>query len=236
MSLRFQQRILAEIREVGTSLFADQGIYYVQDEHNICLGHALIFGPEDSVYHHFPAIFRIEFPTDYPFEPPKVTFLTSDGYTRFHPNLYVQGKVCLSILGTWTGPAWTSVMKLSTLLLTILSLLDRDPALHEPGVKSHPEYAAFVEYRCATWVLRAIKSPPPYLRLFEDVWKSRIPHILRDYMRLFSKKPPTRNLDINLYSIGAIQIKYDKLSMDVSVAYEEAVGTGAGAGAAEARP
>ena len=33
----------------------------------------------------------------------KLTYLTNDGNTRFHPNLYRNGKVCLSVLNTWRG-------------------------------------------------------------------------------------------------------------------------------------
>lgn len=37
----------------------------------------------------------------------QVKFLTTGGgCVRFNPNLYVCGKVCLSLLGTWSGPAW----------------------------------------------------------------------------------------------------------------------------------
>jgi ubiquitin-protein ligase len=56
---RYQQRILAEIKAV--SALESQGIFYHADESNICLGRALIFGPEDSVYHHFPCVLAIEF-------------------------------------------------------------------------------------------------------------------------------------------------------------------------------
>ena len=42
-------------------------------------------------------------------------------------------KVCLSILGTWSGPKWTSIMDISTVLLCIQSLLDNNPLHHEPG-------------------------------------------------------------------------------------------------------
>ena len=46
-----------------------------------------------------------------------------------------QGKVCLSILGTWAGPKWTSIMDITTVLLTIQSLLDKNPLHHlEPDV------------------------------------------------------------------------------------------------------
>ena len=43
------------------------------------------------------------------------------------------GKVCLSILGTWSGPKWTSIMDITTVLLTLQSLLDENPLHHEPG-------------------------------------------------------------------------------------------------------
>lgn len=29
---------------------------------------------------------------------------TGGGKVRFNPNLYNNGKVCLSLLGTWSGP------------------------------------------------------------------------------------------------------------------------------------
>lgn len=37
----------------------------------------------------------------------QVQFLTTgNGSVRFNPNLYNCGKVCLSLLGTWSGPSW----------------------------------------------------------------------------------------------------------------------------------
>ena len=48
--------------------------------------------------------FDIFFPNNYPNVPPKCQFLTTGaGSVRFNPNLYADGKVCLSILGTWEG-------------------------------------------------------------------------------------------------------------------------------------
>jgi hypothetical protein len=36
--------------------------------------------------------------------PPQVSFKTTGGGSiRFNPNLYAEGKVCLSLLGTWSG-------------------------------------------------------------------------------------------------------------------------------------
>ena len=51
--------------------------------------------------------FDIEFPPHYPSVPPLVTFMTTGGRrVRFNPNLYESGKVCLSLLGTWSGQQW----------------------------------------------------------------------------------------------------------------------------------
>lgn len=41
---------------------------------------------------------------NYPNEPPKVNLMTTGGgKIRFNPNLYSNGYVCLSLLGTWSG-------------------------------------------------------------------------------------------------------------------------------------
>ncbi len=54
---------------------------------------------------------------------------------RFNPNLYNCGKVCLSLLGTWSGPGWNP--QESTLLQVLVSIqsliLVPDPYFNEPG-------------------------------------------------------------------------------------------------------
>jgi hypothetical protein len=82
------------------------GVAAWANEMNARNGKAMIIGPADTPYAWCPLVFSIDCPTDYPFSSPAVCFMTSDGVTRFHPNLYVNGKVCLSILGTWSGPPW----------------------------------------------------------------------------------------------------------------------------------
>ncbi len=82
---------------------------------------AVIFGPDDSPY--TGGVFRlsIRFPSDYPFKPPIVTFLTK----IYHPNINTAGAICLDILKSQWSPALT----VSKVLLSILSLLtDANPA------------------------------------------------------------------------------------------------------------
>src|SRR5437660_876991 len=67
---------------------------------------------------------------------------TGGGRVRFNPNLYADGKVCLSILGTWTGPAWTPNLNIRTVLLSIQSLMCKEPYFNEPGFESSKTTAA----------------------------------------------------------------------------------------------
>ena len=60
----------------------------------------LITGPFDTPYEGGFFHFYLRFPPTYPHDPPRVKFMTTgDGRVRFNPNLYRNGKVCLSILG-----------------------------------------------------------------------------------------------------------------------------------------
>ena len=56
---------------------------------------------------------------------------TGGGAVRFNPNLYRNGKVCLSILGTWSGPGWSPVQSISSVLLSIQSLMNTKPYHNE---------------------------------------------------------------------------------------------------------
>ena len=138
-------RLLKDIKDmVSSSLEEEYGIYYKHSETNILKAYVMIVGPEDSLYFGGYYFFSIDFPLNYPFEPPLFTFLVSDSNTRFHPNFHKSGKVCLSMLNTWRGEQWTSCLTLKSVLITIVSILDNKPMLHEPGVTT--KYADFNNY------------------------------------------------------------------------------------------
>lgn len=91
--------------------------------------------------------FDIRVPPEYPFKPPQVNLRTTDGgRVRFNPNLYATGRVCLSILGTWEGPAWSSAESLSSVLLSIQSLMCAKPYHNEPGFENVRDAAAVARY------------------------------------------------------------------------------------------
>ncbi|KAI0989256.1 hypothetical protein GJ496_010501 [Pomphorhynchus laevis] len=90
---------------------------------------ATIMGPSDSAYSNGVFTLNIMFPTEYPFRPPSITFITK----IFHPNINLNGSICLDILKSQWSPALT----ISKVLLSISSLLC-DPNPDDPLV---PEIA-----------------------------------------------------------------------------------------------
>jgi len=81
---------------------------------------ATIMGPPDSPYQGGVFFLTINFPTDYPFKPPKLNFTTR----IYHPNINSNGSICLDILRSQWSPALT----ISKVLLSICSLLtDANP-------------------------------------------------------------------------------------------------------------
>ena len=105
---------------------------------------ALVTGPPETPYENGCFVFDILLPPNYPTESPKVLIATTKGGTvRFNPNLYKEGKVCLSLLGTWDGPGWDP--KDSTLLQVLVSIqsliMVPKPFYNEPGYdEKNPTY------------------------------------------------------------------------------------------------
>jgi ubiquitin-protein ligase len=103
-------------------------------EDNLMDLRALVIGPPDSPYDGGFLYFSIT-PDDYPNQPPKVKFLTPNSCKgcRMHPNLYAEGKVCLSILGTWGNWEWSPLLNFEKIFITIQGILNDNPIINEPG-------------------------------------------------------------------------------------------------------
>ena len=153
----------------------------------------MIVGPKGTLYESGFLFFNIHFPNNYPFSPPDLSYISRNNI-RIHPNLYVghhssgKGKVCLSILGTWSGPKWTSIMDITTILMTIQSLLDNDPLHHEPGQEknngtSNRLYNEVIRYEnINTLLIKNFTDPPDGFHIFYEDMKNEI--IRMDKMRV----------------------------------------------------
>lgn len=136
-----QRRIAGEVASLISSLPLSWSstILLRVDEDRYDFLRAVIFGPEDTPYDSGAFVFDIWLPLEYPSVPPKFRLLTTGGgRVRFNPNLYNCGKVCLSLLGTWSGPSWTPASTILQVLVSIQSLvLVQEPYFNEPGYENH---------------------------------------------------------------------------------------------------
>jgi ubiquitin-protein ligase len=72
---------------------------------------------------------RLEFPDDYPMHPPKLIFVSK----MFHPNIYADGKMCISTLHSPeddftlsenASEMWSPVNGISSVVMSVISLLN----------------------------------------------------------------------------------------------------------------
>lgn len=167
LSVVASRRLLREQAALNQEGLETQGIFHHFYEERPHQAVAAILGPDGTPYARSPYLFEFTFPNTYPIKPPHAKLLTGDGRVRFNPNLYVNGKVCLSILGTWAGPSCTSLTTFRTVLLSIQSLLCANPLQNEPGHEHETGsdcelYAAMVRYESlAVSALQLGRTLPP---------------------------------------------------------------------------
>ena len=103
-------------------------------------------GPGDSPYEGGVFILNIHFPTDYPFKPPKCTFITR----VYHTNINRDGHICLDIL----SDQWSPALTISKVLISISTFL-ADPNPNDPLVpdnaKVYKENKAQYEKNAREW-------------------------------------------------------------------------------------
>lgn len=205
------KRLLKDVRNIYKDPLHDHNIFYYHNDENFKEAYALIIGPTDTLYRHGFYFFKLDYPDDYPFSPPKVDFLTQGNNVRFNPNLYRNGKVCLSILNTWKGEQWTSCQSIKSVLLTIaMHCFTNTPLLNEPGVtKKHKDYETYndiIEY--ANYNVSINKCLDKKGFFDTKIWKVFKPHI---------KKYITENKDVIINDFKEIiekNKKKDKIKYD----------------------
>jgi ubiquitin-conjugating enzyme E2 O len=135
------KRIRRDHTILSTSL--PPGIFARTYESRLDLLRIIIVGPLGTPYEYAPFVIDMRLPATYPQDPPEAYFHSwTNGQGPVNPNLYENGKICLSLLGTWhageKGEAWSSSR--STILQVLVSILGlvlvREPYYNEAGFEA----------------------------------------------------------------------------------------------------
>jgi len=209
MSERVDRRIVnVDIKNYNKDNLEEHGIFIHFDETNIRKAYILIIGPEGTPYENGYYTFNVDFPSDYPFKPPKM-FFNCQSNICIHPNLYVNGKICLSILGTWSGPSWTSVMDINCVARSIQSLMSNKAIQNEPGFSSEngdicKQYDRIVWYEnFNTYIINQYhnKNNKIFKNIILKHFKKNIKKNMNNLKNHSRYNKPSYNLYTNIYHI-----------------------------------
>merc|ERR1712165_656327 len=181
------KRLAAEYSDFDTCLPIHEAssVFFRFCDEKMTHAQMLIIACEGTPYAGGCFIFDVMFPENYPAGPPKVNLQTTGrGAVRFTPNLYNCGKVCLSLLGTWSGrnegERWNP--GLSTFLQVAISIQSLifvpEPYFNEPGWERYmgtadgdrrsKQYNVVIEKGTTQYaIIEMIENPPA-------IWKDVI--------------------------------------------------------------
>ncbi|CAH1800925.1 unnamed protein product [Owenia fusiformis] len=109
---------LGDIRKAAMPSFRDIKV----DESNILNWQALLT-PDQPPYNKGAFRIEINFPAEYPFKPPKITFKTK----IYHPNIDEKGQVCLPII---SPENWKPATKTDQVIQALVSLVNEPEPEH----------------------------------------------------------------------------------------------------------
>lgn len=182
------KRLSKEIRDLQRGknelpLQPAASIFLRHDADRMDMLRACITGPEDTPYAYGLFMFDLFAPQQYPHVPPLMVLeTTGGGRARMGPNVYADGKVCLSLLGTFHGdgqsakwnPQYSSLFQLVMSVQT--QIFTPDPYFNEPnteqlrgtkeGAASDHSYNAGVVLATVRYAMvDALRNPRPGFEL-----------------------------------------------------------------------
>ncbi|GMR41666.1 hypothetical protein PMAYCL1PPCAC_11861, partial [Pristionchus mayeri] len=117
-SSRRLQKELGDLKECGVKAY--NTVEY--DEQNL-LHWVVTLLPDKEPYSKGAFRVSIDFPADYPFKPPKITFNTK----IYHPNIDEKGQVCLGIV---SPDNWKPATRTEQVLMALLGLINEPEPDH----------------------------------------------------------------------------------------------------------
>jgi ubiquitin-protein ligase len=121
-----KKRLINEFKQLQKNPYSEFSISLKSDD-NLSVWEVMLFGPIESPYEGGMFKCEISFPKEYPHKPPVFKFISK----MYHPNVYKDGKVCISILHEGSDPygyeqdceRWTPALSASSVIMSIISIL-----------------------------------------------------------------------------------------------------------------
>jgi ubiquitin-conjugating enzyme E2 Z len=203
---------------------AEQNNFFVDDSIDLSNINVIIIGPKDTPYE--GGFFWIKLnPNDrYPFESPKGTFMSPVRGLRVHPNLYCEGKICLSILGTWQGPSWTSLLNFSSIILSIQSILCDNPIVNEPSCEHYKKnsdisinYNIVVKYTTLKIILNFLQQKYSISAHLQNKIETYVLEHIDEYNKLFEDADK-----INIFHVNDVRFYgLHNMNLNFNILYQE---------------
>lgn len=173
----FFRTVSKELKLLKSSL--PPGIWVKGFDDRIDLYSVMFRGPEKTPYEDGLFLFDFQLSADYPAAPPLCHYISYCN-DRLNPNLYEDGKVCVSLLGTWSGrgtEVWTSSSTLLQVIVSIQGLiLVPEPYFNEAGFEKQKGsqqgrensrmYNEMVVLKLVQAQTKLLQHPPP---VFKDI-------------------------------------------------------------------
>ena len=228
------RKLLHELGSLEDNLPTDPAIWVRFDEEIPQFMRVLITAPSDTPYAYGLFCFDLFVPENYPAVAPQMRLITTGGGTvRFSPNLYENGTVCLSLLGTWSGPKWNPLH--SSILQVLVSVQGlilgvEHPYYLEPGfggwgesTNKMPDKSGYVpgQVKVADFKIRLgtikyamlemcrAESRPKYLAPFAEIIDAHFTHHRNSIIQQLTQwcNPNGLNLSMQTFKAKAAELK-----------------------------
>jgi len=195
--------------------------FFVDESIDLSQINTIIIGSKDTPYHGGFFWIKLEPNARYPFESPKGTFMSPFSRLRIHPNLYCEGKICLSILGTWAGPPWTSLLNFSSIILSIQSILCDNPIINEPGCEKYTkessiskDYNMVVKYTTLRMILNFLQCKYQISSNLQNKIHDYVVNNIDEYEKFFEEHKDNGDFTINkirYYELSNVKLNFKEL-------------------------
>jgi len=231
---RAQRRITKDIKDIfeDPKNLSDSNIHIWFNEENMYTIYILMIGTDGTPYTGGFYFFKFIFTDEYPIKPPTAKFYSTDGKIRFNPNLYTCGKVCLSLLGTWSGPQWTPANSLTSILVSLQAMvLNKNPLINEPGYDSSPtetleKYNAVIRHENLRFAVNKLLDKVPVgFECFYNVMENYFLENFNKYLNTVKElreKEDNKTIESPAYGMKIVT-NYKKIYNDIVIKFNKIV-------------